>query len=82
MAKGDGAAMRAMEILRAIDADVMLAARLAARRSGARFVIGWWNDGAERRLMLLPEGHHVTVEPPFLPLVRIGPSGQTDLLAA
>ena len=74
--------MRTSELLQAIDSDVMLAARLAARRSGARFVIGWWNDGSERRLMLLPEGHHVTVEPPFLALVRIGPSGQTELLAA
>ena len=74
--------MRTRELLQAIDADVMQAARLAARRSNTRFVIGWWNDGAERRLMLLPEGHHVTIEPPFLPLVRIGPSGQTELLAA
>ena len=74
--------MRSTELLQAIDADVMQAARLAARRSGARFVIGWWNDGAERRLMLLPEGHHVTVQPPFLPLVRVGPSGYTELLAA
>ena len=74
--------MRTAEFLQAIDADVMLAARRAARRSGARFVIGWWDDGAERRLMLLPEGHHVTVEPPFLPLLRVGPSGHTELLAA
>jgi hypothetical protein len=71
-----------MELLQAIDTDVMLAARQAARRDGAKFVIGWWNDGAERRLMLLPEGHRVTSEPPFLPLVRVGPSGQTELLAA
>jgi hypothetical protein len=74
--------MRSMELFQAIDADVMLAARRAARRSGARFVIGWWNDGAERRLMLLPEGYHVTAAPPFLALVRVGPSGQTELLAA
>lgn len=74
--------MRTRELLQAIDAEVMMAAQRAARRSGARFVIGWWNDGAERRLMLLPEGHHVTVEPPFLPLVRVGPSGLTELLAA
>ena len=74
--------MRTRELLQAIDADVMLAARQAARRAGHRFVIGWWNDGAERRLMLLPEGHRVTVEPPFLALVRIGPAGQTELLAA
>ena len=49
--------------MQVIDAEFMMAARQAARRADARFVIGWWNDGAERRLMLLPEGHHVTGEP-------------------
>jgi hypothetical protein len=74
--------MASSELVRAIDEDVLLAARCAAERNAARFVIGWWNDGAQRRFMLLPEGHHVTVEPPFLPLVLISPSGQTKLLAA
>ena len=35
-------------LLPAIDPEVLRAARLAARRAGARFVIGWWIDGAER----------------------------------
>jgi len=70
------------ELLQAIDPEVMAAARQAARRAGARFLIGWWNDGVEHRLMLLPEGHRVTVERPFLPLLRVGPSGLTERLAA
>jgi hypothetical protein len=74
--------MRTREFSQDIDAEVLLAARQAARRLGARFVIGWWIDGAERRLMLLPEGHHVTAEPPFVALMRVGPSGRTELLAA
>jgi hypothetical protein len=74
--------MQTLELFQTIDPEVMLAARLAARRAGSRFVIGWWNDGAECRLMLLPEGHHVTAEPPFLPLVRVAPSGKTERLAA
>ncbi len=74
--------MGTREIHSAIDPEVILAARLAARRAGARFVIGWWIDGAERHLMLLPEGHHVTAEPPFVPLMRIAPSGETERLAA
>jgi hypothetical protein len=74
--------MRAGEHFLAIDADVIRAARRAAQQQGARFVIGWWIDGAERRLMLLPEGHHVTIEPPFHPLMRVAPSGQAELLAA
>ncbi len=69
-------------LLPAIDPEVMRAARLAARRAGTRFVIGWWIDGAERRLMLLPEGHHVTAEPPFLPLILVTPSGEAERLAA
>ncbi len=52
-------------LMRAIDEDVLTAARAAAEQSAARFVIGWWNDGAQRRVMLLPEGHHVTDEPPL-----------------
>jgi hypothetical protein len=72
--------MRIQEFSHDIDAEVLLAARQAARRDGTRFLIGWWIDGAERRLMLLPEGHHVTVEPPFLPLLRITPSGRTEIL--
>jgi hypothetical protein len=74
--------MRSRELSQNIDAEVMLAARQAARRANARFVIGWWIDGAERRLMLLPEGHHVTEEPPFLLLMRIDPTGRAELLAA
>jgi hypothetical protein len=74
--------MRTKELLQAVDGEVMTAARRAARKAGTRFVIGWWNDGAERRLMLLPEGHHVTDERPFLPLLRVGPSGLAELLAA
>jgi len=70
------------ELFQAIDSEVMQAARLAARRAGARFVIGWWIEGAERRLMLLPEGHHVTEEPPFVPLMRVTPSGHAEPLAA
>jgi hypothetical protein len=70
------------DVERAIDADVLAAARDAAARSAARLVIGWWNDGAERCFMLLPEGHRVTTEPPFLPLVLVTPSGQTRPLAA
>jgi hypothetical protein len=74
--------MGTRELLQAIDPEVMRAARLAARRAGARFVIGWWVDGAERRLMLLPEGHHVTAEPPFRPIVVVTPSGEAERLAA
>jgi len=74
--------MQTNELMMAIDGEVMLAARRAAQRSGAQFVIGWWNDGAERRLMLLPEGHHITAEPPFLPLLRVAPSGHAERLAA
>jgi hypothetical protein len=74
--------MVSSDVLRAIDEDVLRAAREAAARSAARLVIGWWNDGAERRFMLLPEGHHVIEEPPFLPLVLVTPSGQARLLAA
>ncbi|HXQ53531.1 MAG TPA: hypothetical protein VN802_20740 [Stellaceae bacterium] len=69
------------ELFHALDADVMLAARKAARHADSRFVIGWWNDGIEHRLMLLPEGHHVTEERPFHALVRVAPSGQAELLA-
>ena len=32
--------------------------------------------------MLLPEGHHVTDEPPFVPLMRVTPSGDAERLAA
>ena len=70
------------DLFQTVDAEVLAAARLAARRAGARFVIGWWNDGVEHRLMLLPEGHRVTVERPFLPLLRVGPSGLAERLAA
>ncbi len=70
------------ELVQAIDPEVMRVARLAARRAGARFVIGWWVDGAERRLMLLPEGHHVTAEPPFQPILIVTPSGTAERLAA
>ncbi|HZT50337.1 MAG TPA: hypothetical protein VFA22_00300 [Stellaceae bacterium] len=62
-----------------VDRDVIQAARQAASRLGTRFVIGRWNDGTEHRLMLLPEGHRVTAEPPFLPLLRVTPSGQTEI---
>lgn len=65
-----------------IDAEILLAARQAARRANSGFLIGWWVDGAEHRLMLLPEGHHVTEEPPFRPLLRVTPSGRTEPLAA
>jgi hypothetical protein len=65
-----------------IDPDVMTVARLVAREARSSFVIGWWIEGAERRLMLLPEGHHVTEEPPFLPVVLINPSGDAERLAA
>lgn len=61
-----------------IDAEALLAARQAARRAGTHFVIGWWIEGAERRLLLLPEGHHVTGEPPFQPLLRINPAGEAE----
>lgn len=64
----------------AIDGEVMRAALRAAQRQGARFVIGRWNDGAEHPLMVLPEGHHVTAEPPFHALVRVAPSGQAECL--
>jgi len=74
--------MAVHELFQTIDAEVLLAARLAARRAGAPFVIGWWIDGADRRLMLLPEGHHVTGEPPFVPLLLVTPSGQAERLAA
>jgi len=70
------------ELLSLIDADVMLAARRAARRTDARFVIGWWNDGDERRMMVLPEGHHVTAEFHFLPLMLVSPTGRTEPLAS
>lgn len=70
------------DLREAIDEDFLNAARAAAEQSEARFVIGWWNDGAQRRYMLLPEGHRVTGELPFLPLVLISPSGHTKLLAA
>lgn len=75
-------AMRSSDVLRAIDDDVLVAARRAAAHTESRFIIGWWNDGAERRFMLLPEGHFVTEEPPFLPLVLVTPSGQAESLAA
>jgi hypothetical protein len=74
--------MGAFELVQTIDPEVMRVARLAARRAGARFVIGWWVDGVERRLMLLPEGHHVTTEPPFLPILVVTPSGDAERLAA
>ena len=74
--------MQTSELMQAINGEVMVAARRAAQQAGARFVIGWWNDGAERRLMLLPEGHRVTAEPPFLPLLRVASSGQAERLAA
>lgn len=74
--------MASNDVIRAIDDDVLVAARHAAARSDARLVIGWWNDGAQRRFMLLPEGHRVTTEPPFLPLLLVTPTGQTRLLAA
>lgn len=74
--------MASSDLMRAIDDDVLVAARHAAARSDERLVIGWWNDGAERRFMLLPEGHRVTTEPPFLPLLLVTPTGQTQLLAA
>jgi len=74
--------MGAREPYPAIDPEVLRAARLAARRTGTRFVIGWWIDGVERRLMLLPEGHSVTGEPPFQPLMYVAPSGDTQRLAA
>jgi hypothetical protein len=74
--------MGSSEILQAIDDDVIEAAQRAAAEEDTRFVIGWWNDGAERRFMLLPEGHHVTEEGPFLPLVLVTPSGRATLLAA
>jgi hypothetical protein len=74
--------MMSRNLMRAIDEDVLTAARAAAEQSAARFVIGWWNDGAQRRVMLLPEGHHVTDEPPFVPLILISPTGHTKLLAA
>lgn len=68
--------------MRAIDEDVLSAALAAAERSETRIVVGWWNDGAQRRYMLLPEGHRVTEEPPFTPLLLISPTGQTKRLAA
>ena len=74
--------MGSTEALRAIDAEVLTAARRAAKKAHSRFVIGWWNDGAQRRVMVLPEGHRVTEEPPFLPLVLIMPSGHATSLAA
>lgn len=74
--------MRTSETIQTIDADVLRAAQRAAQRSGARFIIGWWNDGVERRLMLLPEGHRVTEEPPFVPLLLVAPSGEAERLAA
>ena len=74
--------MGSRELMQVIDPEVMRAARLAARRAGARFVIGWWIEGAERRLMLLPEGHHVTAEPPFQPVLVVAPSGEAERLAA
>jgi len=71
------------ELFRAVDTEVLAAARRAARRAGSRFVIGCWDDGVdERRLMLLPEGHRVTGERPFLPLLRVAPSGAAELLAS
>ncbi len=66
----------------AIDDEILLAARRAASRTNARFVIGWWRDGAEQRLMLLPEGHHVTREPAFHPAVVVSPCGSAESLAA
>jgi hypothetical protein len=74
--------MRSSDFLRAIDEDVLVAARHAAEREAARIIIGWWNDGVQRRFMLLPEGHRVTGEPPFLPLVLVSPSGLAQPLAA
>jgi hypothetical protein len=70
------------DLVRAIDDDVLVAARDAAVRSDAPVVIGWWNDGVQRRFMLLPAGHHITEEPPFLPLMLITPNGQMKQMAA
>ncbi|HUZ72501.1 MAG TPA: hypothetical protein VMU87_05920 [Stellaceae bacterium] len=72
--------MQMRDAVPAIDGEVMQAAHRAAQREGARFVIGWWNDGVERALMLLPEGHRVTEERPFQPLVRVTPTGQAECL--
>jgi hypothetical protein len=74
--------MGQVEILRVIDEEVIRAAQFAARRRAERFIIGWWNDGAQRRFMLLPEGHHITGEPPFRALMAVEPSGITEPLAA
>ncbi len=74
--------MRPLELLHAIDDDVLVAARSAAERLAQRLVVGWWNDGAQRRFMVLPQGHHVTEQPSFLALVLISPTGRTESLAA
>jgi len=66
----------------AIDGEVIAAARRAALDAGMRFVVGWWNDGAQRRLMLLPENHRLTGEPAFLPLVVVEPAGRAEPRAA
>jgi len=64
----------------AIDRDVVEAAQRAARRDGASLLIGWWQDGTARTLMLLPEGHGVTAEQPFRALLRVTPAGRTERL--
>jgi hypothetical protein len=74
--------MRQIENPKPIDDEVIRAAQHAARRRAERFIIGWWNDGAQRRFMLLPEGHHITSEPPFRALLAVMPSGRTEPLAA
>ncbi len=66
----------------AIDGEVMAAARRAARGAGTPFVVGWWSDGAQRRVMLLPEDHRLTREPAFLPLVMVEPTGLIESRAA
>jgi hypothetical protein len=66
----------------AIDAEVLAAARRAARDAGTRFVVGWWSDGAQCRLMLLPEDHRLTGEPAFLPLAMVEPADPMESRAA
>jgi hypothetical protein len=64
------------------DGEVIAAARRAAQDAGTPFVIGWWSDGAQRRVMLLPENHRLTGEPAFLPLLMIEPTGHAESRAA